>query len=86
MYIHGIIIIEDNVLVQSFDLVTVPLKITKSPVVSCFMCIANYIVHYIIPVACEAIPVEHDTGNLLLNGTVHVHVHVHVHAQLVIIK
>ena len=77
MYIHGIIIIEDSVLVQSFGGVTVPLKI-KSPVMSCFMCIANYVAHYIIPVACEAIPVEHNTGNLLLNGTVH------VHAQLVI--
>jgi len=79
MSIHGMIIIEESVLVQSLGWVTVPLKI-KLPVMSCFMCIiATCIAHFVIPVACEAIPLEHDTGNLLLSGTVH------VHAQLVII-
>ena len=79
MYIQGMIIIEDSVLVKSFGWVTVPLKI-KLPVMSHFMCIANCTAHYVIHVACEAIPLEHDTGNLRLGGTVH------VHAQLVIIK
>ena len=78
MYIQGMIIIEHNVLAQSFGWVTVLLKI-KLPVMSCFMHNAKCGAHYTIPVAWEAIPLKRDTGNLLLIGTVH------VHAKLIII-
>lgn len=72
MYIQGIIIIEDSVLVQSFAKVNiVPLK-TKLAIMSFFMRNANCVTNWTIPVAFDAIPVECDAGNLLLSGTVHV--------------
>ena len=45
-----------------------------------FMSNANRVTHHTFPVACEAIPVERDTGTLPLSGVVHVHV------QLTVIK
>ena len=73
MHIQGMIIIDDSVLVQSFGWVTVPLK-ANLPIMLFSCANANCI-----PVACEAIPVERHTGNLLLSGTVH------INAQFIII-
>ena len=72
MYFQSMIIIDDSVLAQSFGWIT-----GYHSNLSCLFSCTNA---NCIPVPCEAIPVEHDAGNLLLSGTVHI-----IHAQLIII-